>query len=306
MSKADKPTIDRRHLRLLDASDELVAEVWGSQHQELLFTHALLTSVSLPYRSQGDARSYARKCGNVSLRLDAGAVPGADGAWRDVPLPYGAKARLLLLHLTSEAIRTGSPVVEVEDSFTAFARSLKISTDGKNLRLLRKQIEAMAAVRMALAQRNGDRVEVFQGHVFEGISAQLPDDPHQMPLWSSVVRFSPRFFESARQRAVPLSKTAVMALKHNARALDVYGWLAHRFHGLGKPVKVRWTSLRWQFGKPEQDLTGFKRRFRDALKQVLVVYPNARVEAVYGGIKLSPSPTPVKSVRRPGRGLIED
>lgn len=295
--------MDRRKLRVLDASEELVAEVWGEQHAQLLFTHALLTSVSLPYRSQGDARSYTRSCGNVSLRLDAGAVPTGEGSWREVPLPYGAKARLLLLHLTSEAIRTGSPVVEVEDSFTAFARSLNISTNGRNLRLLRSQIEAMASVRMALAQKNGDRVEVFQGNVFEGISAELPEHPKQMALWSSVVRFSPRFFESARQRAVPLNRTAVMALKHNARCLDLYGWLAHRFHRLGKPVKVRWTSLRFQFGTPEQDLKGFKRRFKQALAQVLAVYPEAKVYETTGGIRLVPSPTPVKAIR--SRGLLD-
>ena len=295
--------MDRRKLRLLDASEELVAEVWGERHSELLFTHALLTSVSLPYRSQGEARSYTRTCGNVSLRLDAGAVPAGDGAWRDVPLPYGAKARLLMLHLTSEAIKTGSPVVEVEDSFTAFARSLNISTDARNLRRLRSQIEAMAAVRMALAQKNGSRIEVFQGNVFEGISAELPEDPRQMPLWSSVVRFSPRFYESARQRAVPLNRAAVMALKHSARCLDVYGWLAHRFYGLGKPVKVRWTSLRFQFGKPEQDLKSFKRRFKQALAQVLAVYPEAKVSETHGGIRLLPSPTPVKPLGR-SRGLL--
>ena len=293
--------MDRRKLRIVDASEELVAELWGERHQELLFTHALLTSVSLPYRSQGEARSYTRTCGNVSLRLDAGAVPAGDGVWRDVSLPYGAKARLLLLHLTSEAIRTGSPVIEVENSFTAFARSLNISTNGKNLRLLRSQIEAMSVVRMSLAQKFGSQIEVFQGNVFESITAELPADPRQMPLWSSQVRFSSRFFESARQRAVPLNRTAVMALKHNARSLDVYGWLAHRFHGLGKPVKVRWTSLRFQFGKPEQDLKSFKRRFKQALAQVLAVYPEAKVYETTGGVRLLPSPTPVKAR---SRGLL--
>jgi hypothetical protein len=297
--------MDRRHLRLVDTSDELLGEVWGELQRELLFTHSLLASVSLPYRSPGDARTFSRTSGRVSLRLDAGALPVGDGSWREVGLPYGAKARLLLLHLTSEAIRQRSPTVEVQDSFTAFARSLNISTDSRNLRLLREQVDRMAVVRMALALRDGESVEIFQSPIFEGIAGHFPDDPQQLPLWTSSVHFSEKFFQNAQKHAVPLNRRAVMALKHSARALDIYGWLAHRFFRLRQPVKIRWTSLRFQFGSPEQSIKTFKRKFSEALKQVLIVYPGARVESVYGGIRLLPSPTPVKARNLRAHGLLD-
>jgi hypothetical protein len=65
---------------------------------------------------------------------------------------------------------------------------------------------------------------------------------------------------------------------------------------------VKYTSLRWQFGVPTQDINSFKRAFRKALKTALMVYPEARVELVYGGIMLYNSPPPVK--RRGAKGLL--
>src|SRR6202008_4308565 len=67
------------------------------------------------------------------------------GEFVHLGLPYGEKPRLVLIHLASEAIRTGSPVVDVEDSMTAFARSLGIETNGHHLRGLKEQLARLAA-----------------------------------------------------------------------------------------------------------------------------------------------------------------
>jgi hypothetical protein len=40
---------------------------------------------------------------------------------------------MVMIHLSSEAVRTGSPVVEVEDSLTAFVRSLGLNTGGRTI-----------------------------------------------------------------------------------------------------------------------------------------------------------------------------
>ena len=65
-----------------------------------------------------------------------------------LPLPYGPKARLLLMHLNSEAVRRQSPVIPVEDSMTAFFRRLMgRSQDGRQIRMLKSQLSALAAAR---------------------------------------------------------------------------------------------------------------------------------------------------------------
>ena len=251
--------------RLLDVRAELVQKVWGDIPK--LYNHAVLCSVGLPYRN-----------------------------------PYGPRARLLLLHLCSEAVKRQSAVVEVDDSFTAFARTLGLATSGRNLRTLRDQVQRMSVVSMRLARHHGSYVDVFQGPIFSKLRAQMPDGAEQLQLWTSFVEFSPAFFESLLANAVPLRLEAIGALKHSARALDVYVWLAHRLWRINdtKPVRLKWTTLRFQFGRRDQHIESFKRAFRTALKQVLLVYPEARVDLVFGGLllKRSPPPVPRKMSRR--------
>tara|TARA_A100001515_G_scaffold124839_1_gene109329 strand:- start:588 stop:1490 length:903 start_codon:yes stop_codon:yes gene_type:complete len=289
--------------RLIDTRVQLLHKFWGDTPK--LYNHAILCSVGLPYRNPGmDVRVFSRTSGNTSLRLEAGALPMADGSFQEIGLPYGPRARLLLLHLCSEAIFHQSPIIEVEDSFTAFARSLGLATSGRNLRTLRDQVSRMSAVSMRLAKSHGSYVDVFQGPIFSKLRAEFPADGPQLQLWPSFVEFSPDFYESLRHHAVPLRKEAVGALKHSARALDVYVWLAHRLCRVSssKSVRIRWTTLRFQFGRRDQKMESFKRAFKTALKQVLMVYPEAKVEIVNGGLCLHRSPPPITK-KRPKRLL---
>ena len=124
----------------------------------------------------------------------------------------------------------------------------------------------------------------------------------QLQLWPSFVEFSPEFFKSLMTHAVPLRLEAISALKHSARALDIYVWLAHRLWRINdsKPVRLKWTTLRFQFGNRGQEMKSFKRAFKTALHQVLMVYPEAKVEIIKGGLflKRSPPPIPMKSPKR--------
>jgi len=146
---------------------------------------------------------------------------------------------------------------------------------------------------MRLALNTGRDLVVFQGMMFDGLRAEMPVNEHQEPLWSSEVQFSQAFYDSLQKHAVPLDLRAIKALRHSARGLDIYCWLASRLWRVKKPTKVRWTSLKWQFGQPEQHLESFKRAFKTALTQVKVVYPEARVEVVRGGVLLTTSSPPI-------------
>jgi hypothetical protein len=289
--------------RLVDARVELVNKVWGESPK--LYNHAVLCSVGLPYRNLGDSvRSFQRTSGKTSLRMEAGALPSNSG-FQEVGLPYGPRARLLLLHLCSEAVKRQSPVVEVDDSFTAFARSLGLATTGRNLKTLREQVLRMSVVSMRLSKSYGEYVDVFQGPIFSKLRAEMPSDARQMALWTSFVEFSPDFYASLNKNAVPLRKEAISALKHSSRALDIYAWLAHRLWRINnsKPVLLKWTTLRFQFGDTAQDMKSFKRAFRTALKQVLMVYPQADVHIIRGGLQLKRSAPPV-AAKRAGRLLV--
>ena len=147
-------------------------------------------------------------------------------------------------------------------------------------------------------------MDVFQGPVFSKLRAEFPSSPSQQVLWTNYVEFTPAFYASLQNHAVPLRLEAISALKHSSRALDIYVWLAHRLCRVkeAKPVTLRWTTLRFQFGTRTQDIKSFKRAFKAALKQVLFVYPDANVSIIKGGLLLRSSKPPVARIQARGRG----
>jgi hypothetical protein len=98
------------------------------------------------------------------------------------------------------------------------------------------------------------------------------------------------------EHAVPLDCEAIGQLQNSALALDVYSWLAHRLWRVreGNGVDLSWAALKAQFGQEYRDIKNFKKEFIAALKKAGQVYEDARLEMVPGGIKLFPSPPPVK------------
>ena len=129
----------------------------------------------------------------------------------------------------------------------------------------------------------------------KGLDLWAPRDPRQRVLWPSTVRLSDDYFASIQSHAVPLARPAIRALAHSALALDAYCWLAQRLHRvpIGKPQPVSWSALRDQFGQGFARERDFRRQFRETLRVVLTVYPDARVEDADEGLLLHRSRPPV-------------
>ena len=89
----------------------------------ILYQHSVLCQTCMPYRDPGSVRTWQRRNGMVHLLIQAGHAldPRAD-AFVEVGLPFGPKPRLVLCHLNAEALRRQSPLIELEDSLTAFVK----------------------------------------------------------------------------------------------------------------------------------------------------------------------------------------
>jgi hypothetical protein len=152
-------TLTRHKQKLLDASTAIRSE----PPDRINFLHAVQCQCGIPYKNPGDdVMEWDRKQGNASLRIEAGsAIDPKTGDFVKLGLPYGEKPRLVLIHLATEAVRKGTPVIDVEDSMTAFARSLGMETNGQQLRSLKEQLARLAAstVRMG-AVEEGRAIQV--------------------------------------------------------------------------------------------------------------------------------------------------
>jgi hypothetical protein len=267
--------------------------------ESLAFQHSILCQTGLPYRNPGQSvREWERSNGRARLMVVAGAAldPATD-RWVRLGLPYGPKPRLILIHLSTEAIRSGSPVVEVGDSVTAFAGRLQgRPPTGPELRLFKGQLAALAAATIRLGfAKSEERAKTVTTQIVQDFDVWMPKDGRQRVLWPSTVCLSPAYFASLQDHAVPLDEHAVAALATSCMALDVYCWLAQRLHRVptSRPLLVPWAALKSQFGWHYDRMADFKKRMRPVLAEVRAQYPDARFDLSHGGMLLHYSRPPI-------------
>ena len=216
--------------RLMDTSTEIARGPGDQNH--IAFQHTVFCQTAMPYRNPGDVRRWERRNGRVFLQIEAGsALDPVLSEFVDLPLPFGAKARLILVHLNSEALRTGSATIEVEDSLTAFVkRLLNRNPSGPQVKAVKAQLAALSTALIRLGMTDGHRSVQVSTQIIEAFDLWAPTAANQRVLWPSTIQLGARYFVNLTRHAVPLDERAVAALSHSAMGLDVYSWLAQRQH----------------------------------------------------------------------------
>jgi hypothetical protein len=261
MKPTEHLTLSRKQERLIEVSEAIRA----NRPERIDFLHTVQCQCGIPYRNPGEGvREWDRKQGGAVMRIEAGsAFDPRSGEFVKLGLPYGEKPRLVLIHLASEAVRSASPVVDVEDSMTAFARSLGVEPNGQQLKALKDQLARLAAstVRMGITGEGGGAQ--INTQIVSAFDLWFPKQADQRVLWPSTVRLSTEYFQSLGRHAVPLDHRAVGALASSSMALDTYVWLAQRLHRVppGKPQFIPWATAYEQFGQGFARVRDFRRRF---------------------------------------------
>ncbi len=286
-------TLTRRQEQLLETS----LAIRGAPPDRIDYLHTVQCQSGIPYKNPGDeVREWDRKQGRASLRIEAGsAIDPKTGEFVKVGLPYGEKPRLVLIHLATEAVRTSQPVVDVEGSMTAFARSLGLETNGQQLKALKEQLARLASATVRMGVVEEGRAVQINTQIVAAFDLWFPKQADQRVLWPSTVRLSEEYFQSLGRRAVPLDHRAIASLASSSMALDVYVWLAQRLHRVatGKPQFVPWAAAYEQFGQGFARLRDFRKYFLQTLHHVTSAYPSARISADAQGLTLEHSPPPV-------------
>jgi hypothetical protein len=285
-------------------------EAAPSAADDLRHIHSVLAMCGLPYTRQPlDVREHERRQGRMSLVVEAGKLRNpVTGDREPQPLPFGPKARLLLIHLCSEAVRQKTATIEIADSLTAFIRDMGFPVTGGQrgtLHAFKEQINALAACKLSVGMWDGARSVEYQGTPFSRIDVWLPTDPEQLMLWPSTLTFSMDFFTSLSRHALPIRADAVRAFAGSARKLDLYFWLNYRLHGLKAPVVLSWSALSPQFGGEFTRARAFRAQFADDIADLRDVLPKLPVRVTEAGLRIEPAGPEVlalptrKPIRRP-------
>lgn len=297
-SQCEREQKSRNHLSSLPAvqrrrvlTQKLLHEERGAKREDLRHIHSVLAICSLPYTRQDvSVRKWERQQGRMSLMVTAGALIGRDGKWEDQPLPYGSRARLLLLHTCSEAIRQGSPVIEIEDTLTGFMKAMGLQvTGGKNgsLTSFKQQINALAACTMRIGVFDGQRAKTVSTQPFSALDVWFPKDANQQMLWPSTLTFSQDFYQTLTKHALPVNMHAIRAFAGSSRKLDLLFWLGYRIHNSGT-IAISWEALQDQFGWGYARADNFKRDFAREIAEIKDVFPKLPVKLSEVGITIAP------------------
>lgn len=273
------PTLSKVKKKLVNGAVDIALD--RGEIENSAFQHSILCQTFLPYRDPGDAtRLWDVKQGKARMLLKAGEIfDKPNDNWVQVGLPYGARARLILAYINTRAVKTQNPIVDVEDSLTAFIKKLGLHNEGKTIGSVKEQLRRLSAANINLAfETSAESVFQTKFEIVRSFDLWFPKDERQKVLWTSTIQLDDKYFNSLMDHAVPLDERALASLAHNAMAMDIYTWLAQRLHRVKGVEFVAWANLKEQFGNGYDRMDNFKRVFRETLKTVLTQYPDAKVE----------------------------
>jgi hypothetical protein len=259
------------------------------------FVHAGFALTALPHRRIAEAE-WVRETAGLTLRVES----GKDERGATVGIPFGSVARMILLYLQTEAVRTRSREVELGRSMNRWLTTMGVNNGGKGYSLVREQSWRLSLCRLTFFSVSEEGRQITNGgFVRNAILPSRPDDPGtQLSLWRERVVLDEAFYDSLVEHPLPVRETAIRGLAHRSMAIDLYVWLAYRLWQLKRPKRIPWPALYGQFGAGFTRLRAFRQHVKEPLALALAAYPEARVEVDDdAGLTLHPSPPPVPERR---------
>ncbi len=296
-------------LRRVDPSERylvnIAAVILAEDDDSIGVTYSGFCQSGLPHKRLPNNRDWVRQTERLTLMIEPGKLIKAgtsDSAY--IGVPYGSRARLILLYLQTQSLRTQSREVELGRSMRDWLRRMGISQGGKSIREVREQATRLSICRLTFFDPHSSGGTGFSSEriVDDGVLFldQSADD-RQERMFVETVRLSQSFYDALCKHPVPLWEPALRQIQNNSMALDLYVWLAYRLHVLSKPTHIHWPKLHEQFGGGFKALRQFKPTLIENLKLALAVYPEAMVELDANGLRLIPSPPPVPERHIVGR-----
>jgi replication initiator protein len=300
--------LTRAQSKLIDASVAIFGE--HATEKDAAFTARELVQASLPHKNPGNIPVWVRRNGNITL----GIKPDVDmNTGRSYGYPYGTIPRLLLFWMTTEALRTKSPRLELGNSLSGFMAELGLNPDNggsgakrSDARRLRDQMERLFRSRFSFEKHHGD--DTRSGKTWldmqvapEGELWWSVKDPQQTTLWGSWIELGQRFYEAITAAPVPIDMRALKGLKRSPLALDLYSWLtyeAYRARKVGKPRYETWAQLHAHIGGEYGRIDRFRSKAKAALLKIGNVYPGLKLGRKQGGIEILPESYPALQPRQ--------
>lgn len=303
-----------KQLELISAGELIRGERASSENDTLSYMANILVRLTMPHRGFKDANgkpatSFTREYKGLSITIQAHPRVG---------LPSGSVPRLLMSFITTEAVRTRQPVIELGRSLRGFLQKLGYSTNSGGPRgtatLVKQQLMRLFSSNVSILDTRDDGMAISNVNVAKrAVLWWDQKNPDQMGLFNSTVELSTDFFREIVDNPVPVDMRALQVLSHSPMCLDIYCFLTWRFSHLRRREGVEWRDLQIQFGSNyplnSAGLRDFRNAFRQHMRAVQAVYPEARVDlsdSKYAILSPSPTHVPMKATVKTTERLALD
>ena len=275
---------------------------------EFSFAHRSFCIAGLPIRRppphEGLSANYLRKGNGYDLHLITPnwTVPNSNIV---VPIgvPFGPKARLLLIWLASEAQKQGGRSIEIS-SINSWLRDIGIGLGGRAASLTKEQLVRLCLTMFKITvEQFGENVNYFsqetlvEGGAFDVDSLKAYRDGKMDKIkWPLGIVLTDKAWTRFRRESVPIPKARLREIASSAPAIDIFLYLSYKLPLLqtNETHTVSWHQLGAQFGGSPSRLptSKIKENLGPALEQVRRAYPEAKMDIGDSGIILHHSGPP--------------
>ena len=261
-----------------------------SPYKDTLYLPRYFINMTLPHRKSSDI-VFKRENGKQTLKLRAD---------DEIGLPYGVYARLVLLYVTTERVRTKEREFKLGASWSKFLEKMQVNKNGLRHQAVQEQLKRLCATTYHISDKNRVQQGNNQVRKKESYSSLLVAEKWMRSEDGVQVTLSPGFFMMTGDSIVPLESRIVHHLRRSPLTLDLYAWLSYRLFRLKEEKLISWKSLEGQFGSNYGRPRDFRVKFHMSLEKVLKhTPPTPVVDVREKGLHLSPgAPSDVEWMER--------
>ena len=295
LAEADTPAERRRA--------KWAHQIISVEQEAVNYLHSGFCQAALPHREpKNPTEPWVRRNGAYQLVIRPGILPLKDRI-ATIGVPYGTKARLIMIYFQTEAVRNRSQLVDLGPTMASWLKKMGLGTSGGprgSYAPVREQALRIARCEFTMRfERSSTEARLTDQRIVDGMHLWRDNCSEEELFrsggeWARHVKLSDAFFAHLMDHSVPLSEEAIARLKHSSLALDLYVWLTYRLYALRRETIVPWHALGEHFGS-ESGHRQLAFRLKEVLKDVVAVYSEADVEPSQRGLVLRPSKPSVLS-----------
>ncbi len=293
-ASAEQALAARNGRRIADTASGAIMRDHERQHDPG-YTYSAWCLAGLPHREHPAGEDWLISTDYAQLLVRPGVQVRDDGTRKQMAVPSGTIARLLLIDLQSEALEKSSRDIELGPNPNLLISRLGLTRGGPVTRKVVEHLERICRCNLDFKIGTDRRALFLNERIVEAFEYSSVVDrrtKRETPMVERL-RLSQAFFDELQRHPIPVDRAAIRDIQSSPRAIDIYLWLAFRLPALQGETPITWSALWRQFGR-EKLLRTFRAEFKEPLALALAAYKSARVDIGERGLILLPSPAPVQ------------